>query len=1169
MPRVFARSLAVALLTLAVVCTQSCGGEATVAVPPAQVVTTVTSVTVSPTGTTSLLVGATRQLSATVQGSTGVSQVVTWRSADATKVAVSISGLITAVAPSTGTAVCADANADPSKSGCATITVAPAQYSLTVAVLDGVIGTPAVGATMRNAGASVSYSFGTDSTHENLRVFVDGEAAPATATIQMTSNRTLAALADRKVMVPSAVQPQVDAISNAMKAIVGPRPLDSYRATTSAIAAMAPRVTADSLARYIRVARLNAYAGLDVNAIARGIKEINDSSAVLAATTPAAAPQTAVRLAGTGGVLFLYINGINTAADDANTTATHFLPRVIAAAGYADPLLYSIETQYNRTGNTSDVRAIAAQVCIQQRADAVAEGGRYTFGNAVCDAIVTALFGKVDLTEAYLQVLVASLARVPATGTGLALATKIATRLQTRRVVVVAHSQGNLFVNEAYRSLERITGVNAACVGTVSLAPPIPIVPLRGGRAVDASIVAGATVKDVLLKADDILPGSLPGIQTVPKFLNAMSDVLNQAYDVLNDNLLRLLSVGVLLLHQFELNMFGSVALHSIDNDYLGFNRSITAAAIQRQVQGVLENCVSNLDIARPADGSVGTAVAPIQVRVLAPGDELATQITTPVSVTLAANASGATLSSVTPVVPTGGIARFTNIVINGAGTGLRLAFSAGGVTTLSAPFTVWNGQLDAVAGVNQTATVGQMLTNPMVVVMRDAASLAPLSGRTITFTTVAGNGTVSSGTATTGVDGRAGVNWTLGTVAGTQSLTASVTGALGSPVTFTATARAGSASRLLMGSGNSQSAAPGTTLPQSLQVQAVDAYGNAVSGISVLWAVTSGGGSFQPNGVTQQSVATNAAGVSAVQWRIGTGSGTNNNAATASGTGLSGSPLTFLSSGQVGAATRLAFTRQPVAAITGGVLTPSVQVAVQNAAGATVATATNSVTLALAPSTGVTFGGTLTRPAVNGIATFDNLTVSAPGTYTLIAASTSLTNATSTSFTVSTSTGPFEPNNTPGTATRIQPGETQTHTLPVGDVDWLMLALPKTSAVRLTLTGASNVSHVHSFALYDSTGTRLLANSSGIAANGVVLQYSAAPIGAKVRICADLSDSWCESHTGGDLDLGVYQVSFAITSSISEKPANVVPLDDHPERVRPDTTGVSSARAKAVRGAR
>jgi hypothetical protein len=97
----------------------------------------------------------------------------------------------------------------------------------------------------------------------------------------------------------------------------------------------------------------------------------------------------------------------------------------------------------------------------------------------------------------------------------------------------------------------------------------------------------------------------------------------------------------------------------------------------------------------------------------------------------------------------------------------------------------------------------------------------------------------------------------------------------------------------------------------------------------------------------------------------------------------------------------KLAFLQQPENALTGAVISPAVQVQVEDADGNLVTNATNVVTLALTAGAGL--GGTLTATAQNGIASFSNLTVSTAGTYTLSATSTGLTSATSAAFTVTT----------------------------------------------------------------------------------------------------------------------------------------------------------------------
>src|SRR5438445_3798361 len=77
-------------------------------------------------------------------------------------------------------------------------------------------------------------------------------------------------------------------------------------------------------------------------------------------------------------------------------------------------------------------------------------------------------------------------------------------------------------------------------------------------------------------------------------------------------------------------------------------------------------------------------------------------------------------------------------------------------------------------------------------VVVKDSGG-TPMAGATVTFAVSEGNGTISGTTpVTTGADGLAQVNWQLpASGTGPYTLTASVPGAAGSPVTFTATGAA------------------------------------------------------------------------------------------------------------------------------------------------------------------------------------------------------------------------------------------------------------------------------------------------------------------------------------------------------------------------------------------
>jgi hypothetical protein len=98
----------------------------------------------------------------------------------------------------------------------------------------------------------------------------------------------------------------------------------------------------------------------------------------------------------------------------------------------------------------------------------------------------------------------------------------------------------------------------------------------------------------------------------------------------------------------------------------------------------------------------------------------------------------------------------------------------------------------------------------------------------------------------------------------------------------------------------------------------------------------------------------------------------------------------------------KVGFVVQPSTVTVGATITPAVQVAVQNAAGVTVGSTTPEVTVGIATGpVGAKLNGTLTRAAVNGVATFNNLSIDKTGGFTLTATSGSLAAGTSAAFSV------------------------------------------------------------------------------------------------------------------------------------------------------------------------
>jgi hypothetical protein len=195
---------------------------------------------------------------------------------------------------------------------------------------------------------------------------------------------------------------------------------------------------------------------------------------------------------------------------------------------------------------------------------------------------------------------------------------------------------------------------------------------------------------------------------------------------------------------------------------------------------------------------------------------------------------------------------------------------------------------------------------------------------------------------------------------------------------------------------GDTQTGIVGQALPAALAVRVLDAGGTGVPDINVTWAVTAGGGTLSATGTT-----TDAGGSAQVALTLGTTPGTNT--VTASVAGLA--PIEFSSTAVVGPPATLSFLVQPSPVTAGVAIAPAVQVSVRDALGNTVTTSTASITVAITSGTGApgaVLGGTLTRAAVSGVASFDNLTIDKSGNgYTLAATTTGLTAATSAPFTV------------------------------------------------------------------------------------------------------------------------------------------------------------------------
>jgi hypothetical protein len=167
------------------------------------------------------------------------------------------------------------------------------------------------------------------------------------------------------------------------------------------------------------------------------------------------------------------------------------------------------------------------------------------------------------------------------------------------------------------------------------------------------------------------------------------------------------------------------------------------------------------------------------------------------------------------------------------------------------------------IAGDGQTTTVGSQVPVAPSVTVADVNGNA-VADASVTFSVSAGGGSITGASVQTSSSGVAAPSsWTLGIVAGANSLSATV-GSLPA-VTFTATGRAGPPTSISIVAGNNQTAVAGSTLTP-ITISARDRYSNLVPSADVAISVSAGGGSVTPSTATTDASGT----VSNIQWHLG-----------------------------------------------------------------------------------------------------------------------------------------------------------------------------------------------------------------------------------------------------------------------------------------------------------
>ena len=306
-------------------------------------------------------------------------------------------------------------------------------------------------------------------------------------------------------------------------------------------------------------------------------------------------------------------------------------------------------------------------------------------------------------------------------------------------------------------------------------------------------------------------------------------------------------------------------------------------------------------------------------------------------------------------------------------------------VATAAAPALI-----TAVSGSGQSDTVRASVA-PLVARVTDQFG-NPTSGVVVSWKTSSPVAALGSSTSTTDADGRATMKYTLGTIPGVETVSASVSG-VAVPAIFTLQTLAGPPTHISIVSGDKLTATVGSSSTTLLVVKVTDAGGTPIMGTSVVWSAS--------NGTVAAKTTTDASGLSSNTLTLGTHSGdVVVTAALANGA----SAVSFHASALAGAPAALKFGSQPVFKLATQ-LAP-ITVAIVDAYGNQTAS-TDPVTISVASGLLSYLGGTLTRAAVSGIATFDDLTFGVlNGGQVLFATSGSLPQAVSLPIAIPTAAG-------------------------------------------------------------------------------------------------------------------------------------------------------------------
>jgi hypothetical protein len=447
---------------------------------------------------------------------------------------------------------------------------------------------------------------------------------------------------------------------------------------------------------------------------------------------------------------------------------------------------------------------------------------------------------------------------------------------------------------------------------------------------------------------------------------------------------------------------FSGLSVNKVGNGYVLRATSTGLAASDSAGFNIFPGAAASLVFSGQPPSSLASGV-PLSVAVTAfdSHGNLASGSPFAVALTLFTNPSSATLGGTSTVNAVNGVASFSNLSLDKAGSGFVLRATVGAITVNSSGFNVTSGPASTLAFTDQPASsvAGTGMGTVQVTAYDSFGNTATTFNGNVAINVLAhpSNPSLAGTTsvlATAGVAtfsslqiARAGTGYVL------RASSTGVSSSNSSSFDVSPGAASGVVFRVQPGNGFSGQALP------DFEVSVVDGFGNTVPGSSAAVTVqleNNAAGGTLVGTTTLNAVGGNASFIGLRLDKAGTDYDLR-----ATSPGLSfavSSPFSVFS----GTAAALAFLSQPAGAQAREPL-GNVQIEVRDAAGNPIAGALSQpITLSLVTAnSGATLTGTLSQPHTGGAVSFNDLAVTRPGTFQLRASNPGLTDALSSSFVV------------------------------------------------------------------------------------------------------------------------------------------------------------------------